>query len=211
MQKYEVNYTDSSGSTNPIDTIIKPKGYTAEQYMEDCKENADDEWNEMLSAGSARLTVIDDGEKYIEINGAEYAEGKFIQTYYSIYGDNASLDDKEEYIQELSQFAAKNKLNDLEIIMIQHGIENGYLDKPEMIYTVWYQALNRDGSINNEDIQAEYTTLDDAVRFASEGNIIRCSPHYNQYTQKLGFWDAIEKATGGTDDYSEYDSAGKTR
>lgn len=138
------------------------------------------------------------------VNDIEYTEDEFMQTYYSIYGDNASLDDKEEYIQELNLFAEKNKLDDLEIIMIQHGIENGYLDKPEMIYTVWYQVFNKDGSINNEDIQAEYTTLDDAVKFASEGNIIRCSPHYNQYTRHMGFWDAIEKATGNTDDYIQY-------
>lgn len=211
MNKYEVNYTDNSGVTSPIDTIIKPEGYTAEQYMEDCKENADDEWNEMLSAGSVRLTVIDDGERYIKINGAEYTEGEFMQEYYSIYGDNASLDDPKEYIQELNLFAEKNKLDDLKIIMIQHGIENGYLDKPEMIYTVWCQVLNKDGSINNEYIMKEFKSLEDAVKYASDDDIIRISPHYHQYTREFGFWDAIEKLSGATDDYTEFDSNGKIR
>ena len=59
MKKYEVNFTDySTGATSPIDTVTKPDGYTAEQYIKDCKENADDEWNEMLKNGEVTITEI---------------------------------------------------------------------------------------------------------------------------------------------------------
>lgn len=61
MKKYEVNFTDyETGATSPIDTVIKPEGYTAEQYIKDCKENADDDWNAMLTGGTVTLIEIDD-------------------------------------------------------------------------------------------------------------------------------------------------------
>jgi hypothetical protein len=60
MKKYEVNFTDyETGATSPIDTVIKPDGYTADQYIKDCKENADDEWNEMLARGTVTLIEVD--------------------------------------------------------------------------------------------------------------------------------------------------------
>lgn len=59
MKKYEVNYTDhETGATSPIDTVIKPDGYTAEQYIKDCAENADDDWNAMLAGGTVTLTEV---------------------------------------------------------------------------------------------------------------------------------------------------------
>jgi hypothetical protein len=59
MKKYEVNFTDyETGATSPIDTVIKPDGYTADQYIKDCKENADDEWNRMLENGEVTLVEI---------------------------------------------------------------------------------------------------------------------------------------------------------
>lgn len=59
MKKYEVNFTDyETGATSPIDTIVKPDGYTPEQYIADCKTNADDEWNEMLKNGEITLVEI---------------------------------------------------------------------------------------------------------------------------------------------------------
>ena len=54
--KYEVDYHDhEAGATSPIDTIDAPEGYTAEQYILDCLDNADDAWNEMLSKGTVTL------------------------------------------------------------------------------------------------------------------------------------------------------------
>lgn len=59
MKKYEVNFTDcETRATSPIDTVIKPDGYTADQYIKDCKENADDEWNRMLENGEVTLVEI---------------------------------------------------------------------------------------------------------------------------------------------------------
>ena len=65
MKKYEVNFTDyETGATSTIHTIVKPDGvikpggYTAEQYVADCKECADNEWNDMLSRGMITLTEI---------------------------------------------------------------------------------------------------------------------------------------------------------
>jgi len=65
----------------------------------------------------------------ITINDREYTDFDFMQTYYTVYGDSAGLDDKEEYIQELNDFATNNDITDLEEAMIQHGIDNGYITK----------------------------------------------------------------------------------
>lgn len=55
--KYTIEYTDpTTGATSPIDTIEAPKGYTAEQYIRDCEENADQEWIDMIHAGE--ITVV---------------------------------------------------------------------------------------------------------------------------------------------------------
>lgn len=57
--KYQVDFLDySTGATSPIDTITAPEGYTPEMYIEDCKKNADDDWNEMLTGGKVTLTEI---------------------------------------------------------------------------------------------------------------------------------------------------------
>lgn len=59
--KYEVDFTDSrTGATSPIDTVVAPEGYTAEQYLNDCRENADQEWIDMLEHGTVKLVAIDD-------------------------------------------------------------------------------------------------------------------------------------------------------
>ena len=59
MKKYEVNFTDNqTGATSPIDTVVKPEGYTAQAYIDDCMENADDEWNAMLAGGTVTLTEV---------------------------------------------------------------------------------------------------------------------------------------------------------
>lgn len=58
--KYQVEYYDpSNGATSPIDVIEKPEGYTAEDYIADCAKYADDEWNEMLEAGSVTLIEVE--------------------------------------------------------------------------------------------------------------------------------------------------------
>lgn len=75
-----------------------------------------------------------------------------------------------------------------------------------MKYTVWSQVFNKDGSINTEQILAEFDSLDDAIRFADDDNIIRCSEHY---TGEGDFWEAIEEATGATDDYTEFNAQGR--
>ena len=59
--KYQVNYTDANnGATSAIDTITAEKGYTAEQYVEDCRKNADQEWIDMLDSGTVELVAIGD-------------------------------------------------------------------------------------------------------------------------------------------------------
>lgn len=58
--KYEVNYTDSTtGAKSAIDVITAQEGYTAEDYIRDCKDNADDEWNEMLANGTVELIEVE--------------------------------------------------------------------------------------------------------------------------------------------------------
>ena len=58
--KYEVNFTDNqTGATSPIDVITAPEGYTADDYVRDCKENADPEWCEMLDNGTITLIEVE--------------------------------------------------------------------------------------------------------------------------------------------------------
>lgn len=57
--KYEVDFHDRrNGATSAIDTIDAPEGYTAEDYVKDCRENADDDWNEMLGHGEVTLIPV---------------------------------------------------------------------------------------------------------------------------------------------------------
>lgn len=66
--KYEVNFHDyETGATSPIDNIEAPEGYTARQYIKDCKANADDEWNQMLKNGEVRLSVYEEAPTIREI------------------------------------------------------------------------------------------------------------------------------------------------
>ena len=59
--RYQVDFYDySNGATSPIDTIEAPEGYTAADYINDCKGNADDAWNEMLAGGKVELVKIED-------------------------------------------------------------------------------------------------------------------------------------------------------
>jgi hypothetical protein len=59
--KYDVDFYEfSSGMASPIDTIEAPEGYTAEDYIRDCEENADAEWVEMIHRGI--ITIVPLGE-----------------------------------------------------------------------------------------------------------------------------------------------------
>lgn len=60
MKKYQVDFYDyDNGATSAIDTVEGPDDYTAEQYVKDCEENADEEWVEMLHNGEVTLTEIE--------------------------------------------------------------------------------------------------------------------------------------------------------
>lgn len=64
---YEVEFRDDrNGAISSIDTIFADGNYTAEDYIEDCMLNADDEWNEMLSHGEVILHEIDLQESLFE-------------------------------------------------------------------------------------------------------------------------------------------------
>lgn len=61
--KYQVEFTDyRTGATSPIDVIEEEAGFTPEKYIEACKENADDEWNEMLEQGGVYLINLETDE-----------------------------------------------------------------------------------------------------------------------------------------------------
>lgn len=54
---YEIDYTSpETGATSPIATVNAPEGYTADDYIKGCDENADDEWCEMIHRGT--ITAI---------------------------------------------------------------------------------------------------------------------------------------------------------
>lgn len=59
--KFEVNFTDyESGATSPVDVIEAQEGYTAQTYIQNCKDNGDPEWIEMLSNGEVSIIPIED-------------------------------------------------------------------------------------------------------------------------------------------------------
>ena len=61
MTKYEVNFTDNrTGAKSAIDVITAIDNYDADDYIRACRENADDEWNEMLSNGTVELIPVYD-------------------------------------------------------------------------------------------------------------------------------------------------------
>lgn len=65
--KYEVNFRNfESGATSPIDVIDTEEGYTAQMYIQHCKENADPEWIEMLEKGEVKLVPIEDAPSRIK-------------------------------------------------------------------------------------------------------------------------------------------------
>ena len=55
--KYQIEFYDpSNGATSPIDVVEAPCGYTADDYIRDCRKNADESWCDMLESG--RVTVV---------------------------------------------------------------------------------------------------------------------------------------------------------
>ena len=59
--EYVVQYTDpDTGATSEVDNIVAPENYTADEYLQDCRENASDEWNQMLQRGTVRLLEVDE-------------------------------------------------------------------------------------------------------------------------------------------------------
>lgn len=59
MRRYQVNVS-MNGVTSAVDSVLARDGYTAEAYIQDCKDNADDEWNEMLEEAED-VFLIDEG------------------------------------------------------------------------------------------------------------------------------------------------------
>lgn len=65
--KYQINFKDNTtGATSAIDTIEATTGYTADDYIRDCQENADDEWCKMLENGTVTIEQIEEEEKLFE-------------------------------------------------------------------------------------------------------------------------------------------------
>ena len=56
--KYQVNLTDANGATSAIDTVEATYGYTAEDYIRACDQNADEEWCDMIASGTVTVEEI---------------------------------------------------------------------------------------------------------------------------------------------------------
>ena len=61
MKNYVVEFYDQlNGATSPIDILVNyPDDYTAEKYIKDCEENADDDYNNMLAIGFVSLVEFE--------------------------------------------------------------------------------------------------------------------------------------------------------
>lgn len=56
--KYQINLTDANGATSAIDTVEATYGYTAEDYIDECDKNADEEWCDMIAKGTISVEQI---------------------------------------------------------------------------------------------------------------------------------------------------------
>ena len=57
MKEYQVNLI-TNDYVEPIDTITAPDGYTPNDYIKGCEENADPEWIEMIHSGDIVLIEV---------------------------------------------------------------------------------------------------------------------------------------------------------
>lgn len=100
--KYQVNFKNyETGATSEIDVIEARKGYTAEEYVDDCLHNADDDWNEMLEHGKVTLELCPMTMKEIFENYYDELSQKerdIITTTDGDYTEFESLEDFKEYI-----------------------------------------------------------------------------------------------------------------
>ena len=56
---YKIIFRDfASDEDNVLDIINGPVGYTAQDYIRDCKEQMSPEWNCMLRHGTVRVCAI---------------------------------------------------------------------------------------------------------------------------------------------------------
>ena len=74
--KYQINYTDTNGTTSAIDTVSASFGYTAADYIKSCEQNADEDWFEMLKKGTIEveaepLYIITEGPEADSIYGEQ--------------------------------------------------------------------------------------------------------------------------------------------
>lgn len=49
----------ATNAISPIDNIEASDDYTAEDYVKDCENNADEDWCEMLKTGTVTLETVD--------------------------------------------------------------------------------------------------------------------------------------------------------
>lgn len=116
--RYEVNFTDATtGATSPIDVITAIEGYTAEDYIRDCNDNADDDWNEMLANGTVELTPIIEAVDILMADRCTKSEAEKLLANGSTVYDNI-----DEYIESLK---ARNLYNDETFDDIRSGKSTG--------------------------------------------------------------------------------------
>lgn len=55
MKRYQINYSEDGRYTVPIDTVYAEEDYTAEDYIRDCEENADEGYCNILRSGTVTI------------------------------------------------------------------------------------------------------------------------------------------------------------
>lgn len=100
--KYQINFYDyENGATSEIDVIEARKGYTAEEYVDDCLHNASDDWNVMLEHGKVTIEICPMTMKEIFENYYDELTQKERDIITTTDGDCTefeSLEDFKEYI-----------------------------------------------------------------------------------------------------------------
>ncbi len=99
MTKYEVNFTDNrTGAKSAIDVITAIDNYDADDYIRYCRNNADDDWNDMLANGTIELTPVVDAVTILMADRCTKSEAERHLKLGTIIFDSI-----EEYVSELKK------------------------------------------------------------------------------------------------------------
>lgn len=159
--KYIVNYTDSkTGATSAIDTIVERDGYTAEDYINACKSNADEEWCKMLDEGTVELEPIETEQRTIYV--VEKNTNDFDNAWYGCYTYDLEEAWREAEYHWNHLTAAEQKRNNVYVYGYQLDVD------PNLDAEKAFDEATEDMTVYPDAIYAERFEYIDKIRLTDE-------------------------------------------